>query len=216
MTDLEYNTQRKSIPLPEYGRNLQKMVTKVVNMKDREKRTRYAHQIIEIMIQINPTAKDSPELRHKLWDHLHIMSDFKLDIDSPFPLPDKEVLKTQPELLSYPDDNLKYNYYGRIIQNIIDVVAEMENGQEKDFHAKNIANQMKKSYLMWNRDTVEDSLIIQHLSELSNNKIKLPENFQLKRSSELVGHQQMNKRKGGSQGQQGKKRKRIKYNPQGK
>jgi hypothetical protein len=121
MTDLEYNTQRKSIPLPEYGRNLQKMVTKVVNMKDREKRTRYAHQIIEIMIQINPTAKDSPELRHKLWDHLHIMSDFKLDIDSPFPLPDKEVLKTQPEQLSYPDDNLKYNYYGRIIQNIIDV-----------------------------------------------------------------------------------------------
>lgn len=215
MTDLEYNTQRKSIPLPEYGRNLQKMVTKVVNMKDREKRTQYAHQIIEIMIQIYSAAKekDSPELRHKLWDHLHIMSDFKLDVDSPFPLPDKEVLTTLPKPLTYPDDNLKYNYYGRIIQNIIDIVAEMEDGQEKDFLAKNIANQMKKSYLMWNRDTVEDSLIVQHLSEISNNKIKLPENFQLKRSSELIGQQQMNKRKSNSQGQQRKKRKKVKYNP---
>lgn len=189
MENLEYNTQRGQLPLPEYGRNLQKMVDKVVKTEDREKRTRYAHQLIEIMIQLHSTAKDSPELRHKLWDHLHIMSDFKLDIDSPFPVPDREVLTKPPRRLSYPKRSMKYSYYGRNIQMIIEKACEMEDGPEKESLTKSIANQLKKSYLIWNRDSVDDSLIAQHLTELSNHRLKIAEDLQLKHTNEILSQQ---------------------------
>ncbi|MBE0639761.1 MAG: DUF4290 domain-containing protein [Bacteroidales bacterium] len=189
MENLEYNTQRTQLPLPEYGRNLQKMVDKVVKTEDKEKRTRYAHQLIEIMVQLHTTAKDSPELRHKLWDHLHIMSDFKLDIDSPFPVPDREVLTKAPRRISYPKRSMKYSYYGRNIQMIIEKACEMEEGPDKEELTKSIANQLKKSYLIWNRDSVDDSLIAQHLTELSNNRLRISEALQLKHTNEILSQQ---------------------------
>ncbi len=183
---MEYNTQRDRLPLPEYGRNLQKMVNNVMTIQDREKRTRFAHLLVEIMIQLHPNSKDSAELRHKLWDHLHIMSNFRLDIDSPFPVPDKETLTKQPKPLSYPVRNLRHNYYGRNIQQMIEETCKMEDGEEKDLLTISIANQMKTSYLLWNKDTVDDNLILQHLAEFSRNNLSLPDNSQLKQTHEIV------------------------------
>lgn len=195
MSKLEYNTQRPPLILPEYGRNLQKMVEKILKIEDREKRTAYAYQIIDIMVQLHPNAKDSPELRHKLWDHLYMMSGFKLDVDSPYPKPNREVLKKRPRPLSYNQSKPKYSFYGRNIELLISRVAEMEDGTEKDILIRNIANQMKKAYLLWNKDSVEDSLIAKHLFELSGGKISLSENFQLKSTNEILNQQGGTKKK---------------------
>jgi hypothetical protein len=183
---MEYNTQRERMPLPEYGRNLQKMVNNVITIGDKEKRTRFAHFLVDIMIQLHPNSKDSDDLRHKLWDHLHIMSNFRLDIESPFPVPDKDALTKQPKPLSYPVRNLRHNYYGRNIQQIIEEACKLEDGEEKNLLTISIANQMKKSYLLWNKDTVDDNLILHHLAEFSGKSLSLPGNIQLKQSSEIV------------------------------
>lgn len=189
MNTLEYNTQRSRLPLPEYGRNLQKMVQNALRIEDKEKRTRYAHFLVDIMVQLHPSGKDSSELRHKLWDHLHIMADFQLDIESPFPVPDREVLTKPPKRLSYPDRQFKYRYYGRCIQDIIEKACEFEDGEEKQALTQSIANQMKKSYLIWNKDAVDDTLIAQHLAELSKNRLAITEDVQLKQASEILGRQ---------------------------
>lgn len=212
---MEYNSQRETITLPEYGRNLHKMVEKVVNTADREKRTRYAHQLIEVMAQLHNTAKDSPEMRHKLWDHLHIMAGFQLDVDSPFPPPSQEVLHTLPKPLAYPKGNLKYNFYGRNIQDLINKVAGLEDGQEKEVLVRNIANQMKKSYLLWNRDSVEDSLIAQHLWDMSHHRLRWSENFQLTPTHEILGlQQQPNKKKSKSKSRHDRAKKKGKFGQQ--
>ncbi|HPE33496.1 MAG TPA: DUF4290 domain-containing protein [Bacteroidales bacterium] len=215
MENLEYNTQRPQLPLPEYGRNLHKMVDRVVKTNDREKRTQYAHQLIEIMVQLHATAKDSPELRHKLWDHLFIMSDFKLDVDSPFPVPDRQVLTKSPKHLSYPKGAMKYNYYGRNIQEIIEKVAEMEDGTEKETLIKNIANQLKKSYLIWNRDSVDDTVIAKHLEEMSKNRLRISEDLQLKHTNEILNQQGVKKKPKRSSKSQGQRRKNKYNNQQG-
>ncbi len=189
MDTLEYNTQRSRLPLPEYGRNLQKMVHKAIKIDDKDKRTRYAHFLVDIMVQLHPSGKDSSELRHKLWDHLHIMSDFQLDIESPYPVPDREVLTKPPNKLSYPNRQFKYRYYGRCIQDIIEKACEMEDGEEKEALTRSIANQMKKSYLIWNKDAVDDSLIAQHLAELSKSRLTISEDLQLKQTFEILGRQ---------------------------
>jgi hypothetical protein len=212
---MEYNSQREKLPFPEYGRNLQKMVDKVVKVDDRDKRTRYAHQVVEIMVQLHSTAKDSPELRHKLWDHLHFMSDFKLDIESPFPVPDREVLTKPPRNLSYPKSNMKYNYYGRNIQMIIDKACEMEDGPDKEALTKSIANQLKKSYLIWNRDSVDDSLIAQHLSELSKNRLRISEALQLKHTNEILSQQGAKKKSKPKPQKNQSQRRKGKYSQQG-
>lgn len=212
---MEYNSQRETITLPEYGRNLHKMVEKVVKTADRDKRTRYAHQLIEVMSQLHNTAKDSPEMRHKLWDHLHIMAGFQLDVDSPFPPPSQEVLHTSPKPLAYPKGNLKYNFYGRNIQDLIEKVAQLEDGQEKELLVRNIANQMKKSYLLWNRDSVDDSLIAQHLWDMSQHRLRWSENFQLTPTHEILGlQQQPNKKKPKSKSRHDHTRKKGKFGQQ--
>lgn len=208
---MEYNSQRERIPLPEYGRNLQKMVDKAVKIEDRDKRTRFAHFLVDIMVQLHPSSKDAEELRHKLWDHLHIMANFRLDIDSPYPMPDKEVLSKQPKPLSYPVRNLKYNFYGRNIQRIIEEAVKLEDEEEREALTKGIANQMKKSYLIWNKDTVDDSLIEQHLVELSKGKLSIPEDMQLKHAHEILGPvNKKPKQQKGKRGQKGQNRRKIK------
>ncbi|OYT14023.1 MAG: methionyl-tRNA formyltransferase [Bacteroidetes bacterium 4572_114] len=188
---MEYNTQREKLAISEYGRNLQKMIDYVMTISDREKRTKYAHAIVDIMAQMN-NLKDSPDFRHKLWDHLFIMSDFKLDIDSPFGMPDPETLAKKPNPLSYPHGGIRYHHYGRNIQLIIRKAVELEDGPEKDALVKLIANHLKKSYLNWNRESVNDELITKHLEVLSQGKLELAEDEQLNKTSEILAR---NKRK---------------------
>jgi len=174
LTDqLEYNTEREHLIIPEYGRHLQKMINHAVAQEPKEERNRLAKAIISVMGNMQPHLRDVPDFQHKLWDQLFIMSDLKLDAESPFDKPTEEQLNLRPEPLNYPQNFPKYRFYGNNIKTMIDVANTWEAGEMKDALQYTIANHMKKSFLNWNKDTVEDGVIFGHLFELSNGKIDL-------------------------------------------
>jgi len=170
---LEYNTERPHLIIPEYGRHLQKMVNQCIAIEDREERNKCAKSIIAVMGNLNPHLRDVPDFQHKLWDQLFIISDFKLDVEAPYPKPSREELAERPEPLKYPQNHPKYRFYGNNIKRMIDVANSWEDGDKKTGLILTIANHMKKSFLSWNKDTVEDDVIFQHLYELSEGKINL-------------------------------------------
>lgn len=171
--NLEYNTERSPLHIPEYGRHFQKMVDHAVSIEDRDERNKVAKSIISVMGNLQPHLRDVPDFQHKLWDQLFIMADFKLDVDSPFPITSKEVLQQRPEPLEYPQNFPKYRFYGNNIKRMIDVAVKWERGDMRDGLEYAIANHMKKCYLNWNKDSVEDSAIFNHLLELSDGEIDL-------------------------------------------
>jgi hypothetical protein len=170
---LEYNAERPHLIIPEYGRHLQKLIDQATAIEDKEKRNKVAKYIIQVMGSLNPHLRDVPDFQHKLWDQIFIMSDFKLDVDSPYPIPTRDVIHLKPERLAYPQKNPKYRFYGNNIKYMIDVANSWEEGEMKDALVKVIANHMKKSYLSWNKDTVTDTVIFEHLYELSGGKLNL-------------------------------------------
>ena len=171
--NLEYNTERSHLIIPEYGRHFQKMVDHAVSIEDAEERNRVAQSIIAVMGNLQPHLRDVPDFQHKLWDQLFIMSDFKLDVKSPFPITSKEVLQQRPEALEYPQNHPKYRFYGNNIKRMIDVAVSWEKGDKREGLEYAIANHMKKCYLNWNKDMVDDSAIFKHLYELSDGQIDL-------------------------------------------
>ncbi|MDF4223140.1 MULTISPECIES: DUF4290 domain-containing protein [Maribacter] len=171
--NLEYNTEREHLIIPEYGRHFQKMVNHAISIEDREERNKVAQAIISVMGNIQPHLRDVPDFQHKLWDQLFIMSDFKLDVDSPFPITSKEVLRKRPDPLEYPQNFPKYRFYGNNIKRMIDVAVEWEKGDKRSGLEYAIANHMKKCYLNWNKDVVDDKAIFKHLFELSDGRIDL-------------------------------------------
>lgn len=173
VSNLEYNTDRSKLNLPEYGRHIQKMVDYAISIEDREKRMKVADSIIEVMGNLNPHLRDVPDFQHMLWDQIFIISDFKLDIDSPYPKLTPEEFAERPEPLAYPQNHPKYRFYGNNIKRMIDVARKWEEGEKKEGLILTIANHMKKSYLNWNRDTVSDEVIFDHLYELSDGEINL-------------------------------------------
>ncbi|MEZ4854314.1 DUF4290 domain-containing protein [Flavobacterium sp.] len=186
-TTLEYNSQRTELIIPEYGRHLQKLIDQITVIENREERNKAAQYAIAVMGTLNPHLRDVPDFQHKLWDQLFIMSNFKLDVDSPFPIPSKEVLNQKPEPLPYPQNFPKYRFYGNNISRMINVAVKWENGDLKTALILVIANHMKKSYLSWNKETVEDDVIFEHLYELSNGKINLKtSNEELSTSQNLI------------------------------
>ncbi len=170
---LEYNAERPHLIIPEYGRHLQKLIDQATEIEDREQRNKVAKYIIQVMGSLNPHLRDVPDFQHKLWDQLFIMSDFRIDVDSPYPIPSREVLQLKPEILQYPQNFPKYRFYGNNIKFMIDVANKWEDGELKSALIKVIANHMKKSYLSWNKDTVKDDVIFEHLYELSDGKINM-------------------------------------------
>lgn len=170
---LEYNAERPHLIIPEYGRHLQKLIEQAVALEDRDERNKAARYIISVMGSLNPHLRDVPDFQHKLWDQLFIMSDFKLDVDSPYPTPSKELLAQKPDTLAYPQNFPKYRFYGNNIKYMIDVANKWDDGEMKNALIIVIANHMKKSYLSWNKDTVKDDVIFEHLLELSGGKINL-------------------------------------------
>lgn len=170
---MEYNTSRKKMTLPEYGRNIQRMVDYVVSIEDKEKRNRLAHALIGIMGNMNPHLRDISDFKHKLWDHLAIISDFKLDIDSPYPPPSKEVLEQKPDAVPYSNAEIKYKHYGKTLELLVEEAIAMPEGEERDALIMLTANHMKKSYLQWNKDAVTDDVIFNDLKNLSEGKIDL-------------------------------------------
>ena len=170
---LEYNTERIDLIIPEYGRHIQKMVNQAVACSDKNERNKMAKAIIGVMGNLNPHLRDVPGFQHKLWDQLFIMSEFNLDVDSPFPKPSKEIFEEKPERLNYPQNYPKYRFYGNTIKKMIDVAANWEDGEMKTELIYVIANHMKKCFLKWNKDSVDDSIIFNHILELSDGKITL-------------------------------------------
>ena len=171
--NIEYNTERSKLIIPEYGRHFQKMVDHAISIEDPVERNKVAQAIISVMGNIQPHLRDVPDFQHKLWDQLFIMSDFKLDVESPFPITTKEMLQEKPAPLEYPQNHPKYRFYGNNIKRMIDVAVKWEKGDMRDGLEYTIANHMKKCYLNWNKDTVEDKIIFKHLLELSDGEIDL-------------------------------------------
>ena len=173
---LEYNTERTGLIIPEYGRHIQKMVDQAINCIDKKERNKMAKAIIGVMGNLNPHLRDVADFQHKLWDQLFIMSGFNLDVDSPFPKPSKEIYDEKPEKLNYPQNHPKYRFYGNNIKKMIDVAISWEEGEMKTELIYVIANHMKKCFLKWNKDSVDDVIIFNHIFELSDGKIKIDKN----------------------------------------
>jgi len=192
---MEYNTQRKKMIIPEYGRNVQKMIDYAVGIEDREERTKTAKFIVSVMANMHPAIRETNDYEHKLWDHMFIMSDFKLDVDAPFPKPEPKTVNSRPDKIPYSEDKIKYKHYGKNLEKIIDAAKNMEEGEEKEILTLFIANQMKKLYLTWNRDTVDDELILKQLEILSEGKLTLDKETVLIDSGQLVPQKSRNKKK---------------------
>lgn len=204
---MDYNTSRKHLVLPEYGRNIQKMVLHLKTIEDRDERNKQAQAVIHIMGNMNPHLRDVGDFKHKLWDHLAIISDFELDVDSPYPTPEPETLNAPPEKLPYKNaKDVSYMHYGRVIESMVKRATEYEEGEEKDYLIEVICNQMKKSFLNWNRESVNDDLIFHDLMILSNNELKIPEGLKLKETKDLIPKPKNDKKGGGSNGRKDQKK----------
>ena len=184
---MEYNTDRSRLIIPEYGRNVQKMIDYCMSIEDSVIRNEQAQSIIEVMGNLNPHLRDVPDFKHKLWDQMFIMSNFKLDVDSPYPIPSKETFMERPEMIPYPEKSRKYRFYGNNLKLMIAEAIKREDNNEKEALIKVLANHMKKSFLNWNRDVVDDKTIFNHLFELSDEKIDLRDKgVRLALSSDLL------------------------------
>lgn len=198
---MEYNTVRPKMLIPEYGRNVQKMINFAVELGDRNERNKAANAIIEVMGQLNPHLRDVEDYRHKLWAHLFIMSDFQLDVDSPYPIPSRESLDEKPDALPYPDHKIKYGHYGHNMQEMIKKACEIEDKEERRSVASRIANLMKKMYVQYNNAAVENQVIVNQLLELSDGKLKVDDPDSLLATNQIlktfgVKPNQRNKKKG--------------------
>lgn len=180
----DYNTSRKDLVLPEYGRNIHMMVDYIKSIEDRDERTRLAHSIVAVMGNLNPHLRDINDFKHKLWDHLALIADFDIDIDYPYDPPRPETFLEKPRKVEYGTHRLKFRHYGRSIVLMIQSAIQLEEGENKVRLINTIANHMKKSYLSWNRESVEDSVILNDLQTMAEgqidiSKVKLTETREL-------------------------------------
>lgn len=182
---MDYNSQRKKLPMPEYGRNIQNMVEYLMTIEDKEKRNKHAQTVVDVMGNLYPYLRDVEEFRHKLWDHLAIMTDFKLDIDYPYDLPSPDILTEKPNIVPYNQHRIKYKHYGRTMELMIEKAVELE-GEEKEAMIELLANHMKKSYLAWNKDAVEDEKILGDLDELAKGKLDIDKEMKLTETKLLI------------------------------
>ena len=177
---MDYNVQRPYLKQPEYGRNIQQMIDYCCTIETKEERTKAAYTIIDVMGIINPGLRDNDDYNHKLWDNLAIMSDFRLDIDWPFELPDKEVLSSKPEKLNYSENHIKYRHYGKITQNILNKINEIDEIEERNVLIELMANFMKRLHTQAKQEQIPNELIYKEFKVLTDNSVEIPENLQLK------------------------------------
>ena len=192
---MKYNTEEKKLVMPEYGRNIQNMVDYCITIQDREERKRCADTIINIMGNMFPHLRDVNDFKHILWDHLAIMADFKLDIDYPYEIVKKEDLYSRPPRIPYNNSRIRYRHYGKTLEKMIQKATEFEPGVEKDQLIKLLATQMKKSFLTWNKESVDDR-IFKDLDELSEGQIILDEEVhKLAESRDILARNNTNNKK---------------------
>jgi hypothetical protein len=200
---MNYNTQREKLAIPEYGRGVHEMIAYAITIEDREKRNRAARQIVMVMGQLTNAQREGGDYKQKLWDHLFIISDYKLDVDSPFPRPEAkaERLPVKPH---YPHQQIRFMQYGKNIEMMIEKTIEYPDGEEKETLTRYIANHLKKMYLNWNRESVQDDLIGKHLTMLSDGKLELSEDTRLEATTEII-HRNKKKKFNGGGGKQNNK-----------
>lgn len=209
---MEYNTGREFLVIPEYGRNIQTMIEHLLTIDDREKRTQAAHFVISVMSQMNPQVKESNDYLHKLWDHMHIISGYRLDVESPFPAPSPEVRQRRPKHIGYSSHKLKYGHYGQYTIDLIQKAKSYDEGEEREALILAIANYMKMAYLSWNRETVADTVILDDLKDISGGIFVLPEDTKLISPAEVFGKNPANKASGKKK-KPNKKRDNYQRNP---
>lgn len=211
----DYNTQRKRMALPEYGRNVQKMVDHIKTIEDVDERNRAARTIIQIMGNLNPQIRDIGDFKHKLWDHLAIIADYDLKIDSPFAPPEASKFVEKPKTIPYKQGDIRFLHYGRIIELMIDAASAMEDGEEKEYLTNLIVNQMKKSYITWNRGQVSDDVIIGDMKFLSGGRLKMTDGIKILEVKDLVPpvkkKPQQGKQHGKQQNKQYKRKAHIRH-----
>jgi len=189
--DYDYNTTRKKMTLPEYGRHVQKMADHVLTIEDKEERNRAARTLIGIMGSLNPQLKEFGDFKHKLWDHLTVLTNFSLDVDAPFDQPDPARFTEKPHTIEYNQNRIRYKHYGRSMELMVQATAALEPGEEKENLIKLLANHMKKLYLTWNREMVDDLQILGDLKELSKGKIDLsPDDLKLPETKDILSKNQ--------------------------
>lgn len=172
---MDYNTQREKLLMPEYGRHVQEMINYVKNLPDKEKRNEQIQTVVVVMGTLNPQLRDINDFKHKLWDHVQIISDFEIDIDSPYPTPTKETLATPPNIIPLQKSPIKAAHYGRNIQNMIEVIAVREDDPVKTHMIRTLASYMRQQYLIWNKDSVSEETIFKDIYALSEGRITVPE-----------------------------------------
>jgi Domain of unknown function (DUF4290) len=177
----DYNSTRSKLILSEYGRNVQNMVKYIVALPTKEERNRYAQVVIDLMGFLNPHLRDVADFKHKLWDHLHIISDFQIDVDAPYPKPSPDVIHLKPEPLKYPHQRIRYKHYGKTIELMMEKAKTIEEPERKQHMVQSIANFMKMAYVQWNKDSVADETILADLRGMSGGQLKLEENVNLAR-----------------------------------
>lgn len=177
--EFDYNSTRPKLILAEYGRNVQNMVDYICEMPTKEERNRYAQVVIEMMGFLNPHLRDVADFKHKLWDHLHIISDFKIDVDSPYPIPDRNAIHPKPTLLEYPQHRIRFKHYGHTVEKMISKAMQVQDAGRRQQMAESIANFMKMAYVTWNKDSVTDDIIFRDLQELSGGLLTVGESFVL-------------------------------------
>lgn len=180
---LDYNTEREKLAMPEYGRNVLKMVEDVKRIEDRAKRSEQARAVVRVMEILNPQVHSADNWEQKLWDHLYIMAGYDLDVDSPYPMPSPEQRKSRPEIIPLKKKPIKATHYGRNIESIIDLIASEPEGEMKTAMIRSLAMYMRQQYLIWNKDSVADTTIFSDIEKLSDYRIKVPEGLTLSRIS---------------------------------
>tara|TARA_B100000700_G_scaffold282352_1_gene333822 strand:- start:5639 stop:6271 length:633 start_codon:yes stop_codon:yes gene_type:complete len=169
---MEYNTTREKLVLREYGRNFHKLIEHVKKIKEKEKRTDLSKLIVKLMNMAHPELKNQNEIEQKLWDDLHIMSNFKLDVNSPYPIPEVDKLKGI-ERLEYPKNVIRFRHYGKKIELLIQEACKIKDSKEKESAIIHIGKIMKSFFGMWNKETIDNKVIIDNIKELSNGKLDI-------------------------------------------
>lgn len=177
--NFDYNTTRNELILAEYGRNVQNMVKYIIELPDLEERNKYAQAVIDLMGFLNPHLRDVADFKHKLWDHLHIISGYKIEVDSPYPKPTPEMALVKPAHIGYPQQKIKYKHYGKTVEVLIERAKAVDEPERRAAMVQGIANFMKMAYVTWNKDSVADETIFKNLRELSGGQLELEENVNL-------------------------------------
>lgn len=185
-TGMQYNTSLSVMTNAEYGRSIHRMIEYCLTLEDRNERSRCASSIVRVMIILNPQMKEFAEYEHKIWDHLHIISNYKLDIDSPFPEPRPELIESKPEIVPYPKSSIRFKHYGKILEDLLKKALAETDPKAKEVFTEQLAQLMKRHYLNWNRDSVNDQLILEQLENLSEGNLKVGENFRFLHTSEIL------------------------------